>query len=58
MRTIVPSFLPEAKTAAEAVLKIKPNFSVEKYQNDLYAFFKDKSQVDPTINALRKAGLK
>lgn len=48
----------EARAAAEAVLKINPNFSVDQYQNGIYDLFKDKSQVDSTINALRKTGLK
>jgi adenylate cyclase len=48
----------EASAAAETVLEINPDFSVERYRNDLYSLFKDKSQIDPTINALRKAGLK
>jgi adenylate cyclase len=48
----------EARAAAEEVLKISPNFSVERFRNDLYLLFKDKSQIDITINALRRAGLK
>jgi adenylate cyclase len=48
----------EARAAAETVLKINPNFSAERFRNDLYLLFKDKSQIDLTINALHKAGLK
>jgi adenylate cyclase len=48
----------EARAAAETVLKINPNFSAERFRNDLYLLFKDTDQVDVTINALRKAGLK
>jgi tetratricopeptide (TPR) repeat protein len=48
----------EARAAAAEVLRIIPEFSVERYRNDLYSLFKDRSQIDPTINALRKAGLK
>jgi adenylate cyclase len=48
----------EARAAAKEVLKISPNFSVEQFGNGLNLLFKDKSQIDITINALRKAGLK
>ena len=48
----------EARAAAETVLKINPNFSAERFRNDLYLLFKDKSQIDLTINALHQAGLK
>jgi len=48
----------EARAAAAEVLRIIPEFSVERYRSDLYLLFKDKSQIDLTINALRKAGLK
>ncbi len=46
----------EARAAAAEVLKINPKFSLEQYAKRLP--FKDQSQVDRTINALRKAGLK
>jgi len=46
----------EARTSAAEVLKINPNFSLEQYAKALP--FKDQSQVDRTIEALRKAGLK
>jgi TolB-like protein len=48
----------EARAAAEEVRNISPNFSVERFRNDLYLLFKDQDQVDVTINALRKAGLR
>jgi hypothetical protein len=46
----------EARTAARKFLDIYPNFSVERLRNNLA--FKDNDQIDLTINALRKAGLK
>jgi len=48
----------EACAAAVEVLRITPRFSVEQYRKDLYALFKDKSQIDFTIDAFHKAGLK
>jgi adenylate cyclase len=47
---------PEARAAAEEVLKIMPNFSVEQWRYNLA--FKDNDQIDLAMNALRKAGLK
>jgi len=46
----------EARAAAGEVLKINPKFSLEQYGKTLP--YKDKSFVDQTIDALRKAGLK
>ena len=46
----------EARKAAKEVLRIDPNFSVEWYE--LIAPFKNKSDLDRGISALRKAGLK
>jgi adenylate cyclase len=46
----------EARTVAAEVLKINPQFSLERYGKTLP--FRDRSFVDRTINALRKAGLK
>lgn len=48
----------EARGAASEVLRIIPEFSVERYRKDLYLLFKDKDRIDITINALRKVGLK
>jgi adenylate cyclase len=46
----------EARAAAGKVLDIIPHFSVERWQYNLA--FKDNDQIDLTMNALRKAGLK
>jgi tetratricopeptide (TPR) repeat protein len=46
----------EARAAAAEVMKINPKFSLERYAKTLY--FKNKSDVDKTLEALRKAGLK
>ena len=46
----------EARAAATEVMKINPKFSLEQYGRTLY--FKNKSDVDKTLEALRKAGLK
>jgi TolB-like protein/tetratricopeptide (TPR) repeat protein len=46
----------EARAAARKFLDIYPNFSVERFRNNLA--FKDNDQIDLTMNALRKAGLK
>jgi tetratricopeptide (TPR) repeat protein len=46
----------EARGAAAEVLKINPNFSLDQFAKTLP--YKDKSRIDRTIGALRKAGLK
>jgi len=46
----------EARAAAAEVLKIKPTFSVERFAEMLP--YRDRSFIDRTIDALRKAGLK
>jgi adenylate cyclase len=46
----------DARTAATEVMKINPKFSLVWYAKTLY--FKNKSDVDKTLEALRKAGLK
>jgi adenylate cyclase len=46
----------EARAEAEEILKINPKFSVDHFAKVLN--FKDQSQRDNLINALRKAGLK
>jgi len=47
----------EARAAARKVLDISPNFSVERWRNNLA--FKDNDQIDlAMVSALRKAGLK
>jgi adenylate cyclase len=46
----------EARAAAAEVMKINPKFSLERYAKTIY--FKNQADVDKTIEALRKAGLK
>jgi tetratricopeptide (TPR) repeat protein len=46
----------EARAAATEVLKINPRFSVERFARVLP--YRDRSFIDRTIDALRKAGLK
>jgi len=46
----------EARSEAAEVLRINPKFSVDSYAKRLT--FKDQSQIDDVVNALRKAGLK
>jgi len=46
----------EASAAAAEVLKINSKFSLERYAKTIY--FKNQADVDRTIEALRKAGLK
>jgi adenylate cyclase len=46
----------EARAAARKFIDIYPNFSVERWRSNLA--FKDNDQIDLTMNALRKAGLK
>jgi adenylate cyclase len=48
--------MEEARAAAKEVLRINPNFSVERYEKMLP--MKDKVAKDRIIDALRKAGLK
>ena len=46
----------KAREAAAEVLRINPNFSVERYAKTLP--YKDKARIARTVEALRKAGLK
>ncbi len=46
----------EARAEAAEVLRINPKFSVDKYVNILP--YKDQSETDKVVNALRMAGLK
>ncbi len=46
----------EARGAAAEVMKINPKFSLEWYAKTIY--FKNQNDIDKTIEALRKAGLK
>jgi hypothetical protein len=48
----------EARTEAAEVLRINPKFSVDSHAKFVLAAWKDKSQIDKVVNALRKAGLK
>jgi adenylate cyclase len=47
----------EARAEAAEVLRVNPKFSLD-YWARLCSFFKDQSETDKFINALRKAGLK
>jgi hypothetical protein len=47
----------EARAEAEEVLRINPKFSLDNYAKTV-ANYKDQSENDKIINALRKAGLK
>jgi hypothetical protein len=46
----------EARTEAAEVLRINPKFSLERYAQTLY--FKNQADINRTLDALRKAGLK
>jgi tetratricopeptide (TPR) repeat protein len=48
--------MEEAKTEAVEVLRINPQFSMDRYSRMLP--FKEQSEVDRLVDALRKAGLK
>ncbi len=47
----------EARAESEEVLRINPKFSVD-YHAMTSLFFKDQSEIDKVVNAMRKAGLK
>ena len=47
----------EARAEAEEVLRINPKFSLD-YFVKTAAPYKDQSEIDKIINAMRKAGLK
>ena len=46
----------EARAEAAEVLRINPRFSVDSWAK--VSLFKDQSETDKVVNALRKAGLK
>jgi tetratricopeptide (TPR) repeat protein len=48
----------EARAEAAEILRIHPKFSVDYYANYIGNVYKDQSQKDKIVNALRKAGLK
>ena len=47
----------EALEAAEEVLRIDPEFSIERYSISINMMFKDQNNKKQSIDALRKAGL-
>ena len=53
---VLSGYEEEGGAAAEEVLRINPTFSLEQFSRTIP--YKDKSQVDLLITALRKAGLK
>jgi adenylate cyclase len=48
----------EARSEASEVLRINPKFSVDSYAKSRAYLFKDQSEADKVVDALRKAGLK
>jgi adenylate cyclase len=48
----------EARAEAAKVLRIDPKSSLERFATSTMSYYKDQSETDKTINALRKAGLK
>ncbi len=46
----------KARAEARRVLEINPKFSLKRYAETLY--FRDKSEIDKMIGALREAGLR
>ena len=48
----------EAYAEAAEVLRINPRFSLDHWEKTLRAAFKDQSEIDKVVDALRKAGLK
>ncbi len=48
----------EAIAEAEEVLRINPNFSLDHFARTALKSYKDQSEIDKVVNAMRKAGLK
>jgi len=48
----------EARAEAEEVLRLAPQFSLERYGKGMSLMYKNQAQTDRFIDALRKAGLK
>jgi hypothetical protein len=48
----------EARAEAEEVLRLAPQFSLERYGKGISLMYKDQARTDLVIDALRKAGLK
>ena len=47
----------EARAEAAEVLRINPKFSLDNYAAMMLAGYKDQSETDKVVDALRKAGL-
>jgi adenylate cyclase len=48
----------EARAEAEEILRINPNFSLDHFARTALVSYKDQSEIDKVVNAMRKAGLK
>jgi adenylate cyclase len=48
----------EARAEAEEVLRINPKFSLDHFARTALMSYKDQSEIDKVVNAMRKAGLK
>jgi adenylate cyclase len=48
----------EARAEAKEVLRINPNFSLDHFTRTGLKSYKDQSEIDKIVNAMRKAGLK
>jgi adenylate cyclase len=48
----------EARAEAEEVLRINPKFSLDRWKENQGALFKDQSETDKAVDALRKVGMK
>ena len=48
----------EARAEAKEVLRINPNFSLDHFARTGLKSYKDQSEIDKIVNAMRKAGLK
>jgi adenylate cyclase len=48
----------EARAEAEEILRINPNFSLDHFARTALVSYKDQSEIDKVVDAMRKAGLK
>jgi adenylate cyclase len=48
----------EARAEAEEILRINPSFSLDHFARTALQSYKDQSEIDKVVNAMRKAGLK
>jgi adenylate cyclase len=48
----------EARAEAEEILRINPKFSLDRWKETQGALFKDQSETDKVVDALRKVGMK